>query len=133
MSSIPNLNDVQPPGIVKPGLYLAKIDGAEQKDSKSGKEMLEVRLELLGTGDMLFEYFVYENNIALRRLKELVVACGLDPDGGFPVDQLEDCKVGVDVACTGNIDFPTKVRQYLDPAHPDAEWANDGEDEDVPF
>ena len=83
---------------------------------------------------MVFEYFVYEVAIALRRLKELVIACGLNPDGGFPVDQLAGCKIGVDIACTGNVDFPTKVRQYLDPAHPDAVWLNgDDADSDVPF
>jgi hypothetical protein len=134
MENIPNLNDVKPPGVIEPGLYIAKIELVNQKQTKKdGKDMLEVGFRLLGTDDMLFSYFVYESDIALRQLKELVLACGLNGDGGFPITQLEDCKVGIDVRPTGDANFPTKIRRYIDPADPEAAWVNGEIEDDLPF
>jgi len=136
MSNIPSLNGIEPPGVINPGLYLAKIELANQKVSKSGNDMLEVGLSLTGTGDMIYEYFVYEQDFALRRLLELVLACGLSAQGEFPTTELEDCKVGVDITLTGDDNFPTKVSKFISVDDADAVWLNgDVEDEDdpVPF
>lgn len=124
---IPDLKGVTPPGIVKPGYYKATIEDAGDKISQSGNKMLNVKFSLDGDGSIVYECFVYSQPIAMKRLKELVLAAGLDADGGFAIIELLDAKLGILVTYDSGSEYP-RAKKFL-PVEQDVEWQN----EDIPF
>ena len=73
---------LQPLEPIPPGWYEVEVENGEVKRSSAGTKMIEWAFKVLGiefSGHKVFDYMVLEgkgHDIALQRLKSLIIACG---------------------------------------------------------
>jgi len=71
--------------VVEAGEYLANVTGFEFKLSKSGNDMLELRLSTEPDGAKLYEYLVFTDSMGWK-IDVVLKALGLAPKEGEEID-----------------------------------------------
>lgn len=80
-----DFSNVQGGTLLDEGMYNVTIESVEEKTSSSGNPMLLVRFREETTKNAIFENYVLTEN-CLWKLKELLVAAGIDCSGAIDFD-----------------------------------------------
>lgn len=80
-----DFSNVQGGTLLAEGMYNVTIESIEEKTSSTGKPMLLVRFREESTKAAIFENYVLQEN-CLWKLKELLVAAGIECDGAIDFD-----------------------------------------------
>lgn len=118
-----NMSNVDPDAgfdPIPPGEYQLQVVDSDVKESSNGNLMAVFTYEVVGEqygGRKIFDHFVLGNDIALKRLKSLCVACGHpNPDFLANTEELHGkvflAKVKIERDKSGNYSDQNKVSTY---------------------
>jgi len=105
------------PTIVPPGEYSAIICDSKEKTSKSGNQMLEIRLKITETnywGTCVWDWLVFINNKPAKdKLKNFCNAVGIETEGG-EVDISPNSLLNKQLLITiENVEFNGKIQNRV--------------------
>ena len=81
--------------LLLPGEGIFKVIDATKKISKSGSEMIEIKLKVEdqeGNEAIIYDYLTTKSNFSLRKLRHFCYSCDLNKSYEMGILQVNDCK-----------------------------------------